>query len=354
MATPPELFEFRLPAGPYSTASPEVEPMTRRYVVRRIGLAVLTAYLLLTVTFGFAVITPDPTVAQIKHDMARGGDGASAEEIREAVREYEESRNLDDPLGERYARWLVAMATFDWGASFTTGRPVTEMVAHGLRTTLTYVLPAVVLSAVGGIAVGLYSSVRGGTVSERLGTLLGYAGLGVPSFWIAAMLELVLLHPLYHRTFMRAGPSDPAIVARIERLRLVFAAVALGLTLFAGQLRYAQAEAREHAGTDFVKVLRAKGAGATRITRHVLRNAAIPFVTLFFTDVLAVLVVNVYVLEYVLGIDGIGMMSLRAIQARDTPVIIGTTMAIVFIGIVGNLVQDLTQTALDPRIDHER
>lgn len=322
----------------------------RTYVLRRVALAVFMVYLMLTITFGVAVATGDPGLAMLKHNMARGG--ASDAEIHEAVTEYKEAHNLDKSIPERYAGYLVSMTTLDWGRSFSTGQPVSDMVLSGLKSTFTYVLPAVVLSIVGGVATGLYSATNRGSWVERVGNFLGYAGLGIPSFWVAAVLEIIFLMPLYREAFVTVAPPEPGTLARIHDLRIAFAVLALSVTLFAGQLRYAQSEVREYAGTPFIKVVRAKGASSLRVSRHILRNAAIPFISLFFTDLLAVLVVNVFVIEAVLGINGIGRMSLGAIQGRDTPVIIGTTMAIVLIGIVGNLIQDLTQTALDPRIDH--
>lgn len=321
------------------------------YAVRRVGLAVVMVYLMLTITFGFAAFTDDPQVAMIQHNMARGG--ASEAEIQEAVEKYEKAHNLDASLGERYVEWLVSMTTLDWGRSFTTGQPVMAAVLSAMKSTFRYALPAVLLSMVGGVSVGLYSATRSGSVVERIGNGLGYVGLGLPGFWIAAVLEILFLYPLYRETVLRVGPSDPQLVARIATLKLVFAALALGMTMFAGQLRYAQAEAREYAGTQFIKVVRAKGAGSLRVARHILRNAAIPFVSLFFTDMLAVLVVNVYVIEYVLGIGGIGSLTLMAIQQRDTPLIVGATMAVVFVGIVGNLFQDFVYTVLDPRVEYD-
>ncbi|WP_458188121.1 ABC transporter permease subunit [Haladaptatus sp. NG-WS-4] len=96
-----------------------------------------------------------------------------------------------------------------------------------------------------------------------------------------------------------------------------------------------------------------RNASARRVTRNILRNAAIPLLSLFFADLIGVLVVNVFVLEEVLGIPGIGRIGLLAIEQRDLPLIIGIALVIAFAGIVGNLIQDIAYSSLDPRVDAE-
>ncbi len=127
----------------------------------------------------------------------------------------------------------------------------------------------------------------------------------------------------------------------------------LDISLLAGQLRYARAESCEYVYREFVKLLRAKGASNWRVARHIVRNAAIPLLSLFFADLIGTLVVNVFVLEFISSVRGIGTLGLQAIQHRDLPLILGVAIIIAFAGILGNLFQDLAYLGLDPRVESE-
>ena len=144
---------------------------------------------------------------------------------------------------------------------------------------------------------------------------------------------------------------------------VALAAIVAGSSILAGQIRYARSESLEHLGRDFVKLLRAKGAGPRTVTRHVLRNAALPIVSLSITELLTVLVLNIYVIERVLDIDGLANVSLRAVGVveggsmtpvmADVPLLVWSIMVIVFIGITLSFLQDVLMGYLDPRIGTE-
>lgn len=312
-------------------------------VVRRVGFAVFAVYLVLSITFGFVALTPDPNIAPELWEAVRH-QGASAEEVQQVNQAYLEATNRDIPVFDRYVQWLADITTLDWGTSFNQNVPVTGLIGQALPYTLAYIFPGVAFALVGGIAIGVYSATHHHTLLDRLATGFGYLGFSVPNFWIAEVFILVLVTELGWFD-QSAADGTWAILSQ-----LVLPAAILGTSLLAGQVRYARAESLEYINAEFVKLVRAKGASGWRVARHILRNAALPLLSLFFTDLLAVLVVNIYVIETVFGIPGLGTLSLEAIQNRDMPVILGTTMVIVLFGIVGNLVQDLAYVVLDPRV----
>lgn len=313
----------------------------RWQLVRRTAFAVLAIYLVLTVTFGFVTLTGDPNQGAIVFQTATT---QGQEAAQEALAEYREARNLDDPLAERYVRWLVDMTTLDWGTSFSQNAPVTALIGRALPQTLAYVVPAMAFALVGGIGIGLYSATHERTLLSRLGAGVAYVGLGVPNFWLAGVLLFAFTVPL--------GQYGDATVPYWEILKTtILPAFVLGTSLLAGQARYARAESSEYVNAEFVKLLRARGASRWAIARHLLRNAAIPLLSLFFADLLIILALNIYVIEVVFGIPGLGQLSYGAIQDRDLPLILGTTMVLVFFGIVGNLFQDVAYRSLDPRIE---
>lgn len=325
-----------------------------RRVARRLVIALVAVYLVMTVAFAFVALTPDPNQALVAYQAQTGG--GSAEDVREAVQAYREARNLDDPVLQRYGRWLVDVSTLDWGMSYTYDRPVTGLIAQRLPYTALYVVPALALSLVGGVTVGLYSAFNRRGVLDRVSSLTGYLGLGVPNFWLAEVATLAAAAQFGAGVGTVHANGRPDAFWSMAHLRaFALPALVLASGLFAGQLRYARAESMEYVNAEFVNALRAKGVSRLSVARHVLRNAAVPILSLFFTDMVAVLVVNIYVIEAVFGIDGLSALSLTAIHQRDLPLVLGTTMVIALVGIAANFLQDIAYAALDPRIgDGER
>lgn len=310
-------------------------------VVRRIIFTVFAIYLVLSIAFGFVALTGDPNEGLIEWQTVttQGQD-----EAIEAIATYRAERNLNAPLSERYVRWLVDMTTLDWGTSFNQDAPVISLIADAVPRTLAYVLPAMAFALAGGIGIGLYSAMHKRTLLARLGSGLAYVGLGVPNFWLAGILLFVFT--------VRFGQYGRATVPYWPLLKgVVLPSVVLGTSLLAGQARYARAESAEYVSTEFVKLLRAKGASGWAIARHLLRNAAVPLLSLFFADLLIIVTLNIYVLEVVFGISGLGQLSYQAIQDRDLPLILGTVMVLVITAMVGNLFQDIAYQAFDPRIE---
>lgn len=329
------------------------------FLLRRVGFAVVAVYLVVSVTFLFVAVPPDPGTASVEWQaaMASGGD---EEQVRRAVRAYEEARNLDEPLADRYVGWLVDITTLDWGRSLESGRPVLAVLGSALPYTALYVVPAMLLSVVLGLGVGVFAALHGGTWKDRLAATSTYLGASFPNFWLGQIAFFVLVFELQAIGITPGmsptggplpGGTDP--LAPYVLLHMVPAALVLSTSLVGGQVRYARAQAHEYVGSEFVKLLRAKGASGPRVARHVLRNAAIPLLSLFFTEMLAVLVLNVYVIEAVFNIPGLGAVTLEAIRARDVPVVLGATMVVVVVGVGGNLFQDLAYASLDPRVGED-
>jgi peptide/nickel transport system permease protein len=297
------------------------------------------------------VLSDDPTVGQVRMAAARACDGPPEEReqcIEETVAAHKESRNLNEPIHERYARWLVDGSTFDWGFSFSRAQPVTDLIADRLPYTLMYVVPAMALSSIAGVAAGALLGLREGSWLDRIGTVVSYAGLGVPNFWLAT----VLLWYFTQDNLILNGAVDPSkdLFAPANLEAALLPTLVLATSLFAGQMRYARAETLERAGAEFVNLLHAKGFGERGVGKRILRVAAAPLASLLFVDLLGVLVINVYVIEYVFAVPGFGALSYRAILQQDLPLVLGTAMTVALVGIVGSLLQDAAYSVLDPRV----
>lgn len=318
------------------------------FLARRFAFAVGAAYGVMTVAFFVVASMPDPNLGWLSQ--------GHTEDQAAAINAVKEAKNLNEPLLDRYVSWLVDVTTLDWGRSMgrfggamsgRPGPPVTDLLGKAIPVTLAYVVPAVLVSFAIALAVGSYVALNPESRLANSVSSIGYVGLGIPNFFIA---ELVLLAAAEWVDWIPLGfsrhvsPTDPGTLVPY----LVPAAV-LTTTLAAGQLRYVRAESTEYFGEEFVTLVRAKGASDTRVVRHVLRNAALPLLSLFFADLVSTLVVQVYVIEFVFHIPGLGDLGLQAIRDRDMPLILGTTMVVAYVGIAGNFAQDVAYAWLDPR-----
>jgi peptide/nickel transport system permease protein len=330
----------------------------RLLVARRVALALLSVYLVFTLSFAFVALTPDPNVGSVRFTAAMACGGTPEEReacIERRIEAYRQANNLDDPVLVRYARWLEAMATLDWGVATETGAPVISSIAFTLPYTLLYVVPAMLLSAAGGLAAGAALALRPEGWRERAGTAATYLGYAVPNFWIAAF-ALAVVSNTYALPGSFIFSWDPELRPGAPLfdpgtlVKMVLPTLVLSTTLFASQLRHARSETLERLGTELVKVVRAKGYGDRGVARHVLRLTAPLLLSLLVVDLFGVIVVNVFVIEYVFELPGFGSLTLRAIKGRDMPLLLGATMVIAMVGIAGNLLKDLATLALDPRI----
>ncbi|MFB6072683.1 MAG: ABC transporter permease [Halobacterium sp.] len=312
-----------------------------RFLLRRLAFAALSAYLVVTATFALISFTPNVDLGA-KIASAMRFQNASPAEIRQLRQRYLERRGLDESLLNQYVEWLVDVATLDWGYSFSFNRPVWDVLATRVPTTLEYVVPGVLLAVVFGVLFGLAAAMLRDTPVDAGVRVASYVLVGFPAY-----VALVFYTALSDATVV-AVSGIPKVHAAMNPQ--ILASVTVALTLLAGQVRFARTASLEQAGREFVKLVQAKGGSRVRVARHVLRNAAIPIVSTSVTEMLGVLMLTIYVVEDVLGIDGLAGASLTAVRERDLPLIIGTTMILVFIGIGGNLVQDVLYGYLDPRV----
>ncbi|WP_440991438.1 ABC transporter permease [Haloarchaeobius baliensis] len=329
-------------------------------LVRRGVFAVVSAYIVMTAAFAVIALTNDPNVGQVAFTASKRGQN-----ITKAVQAYEAARNLNDPVFQRYVKWMINISTGDWGLSFSTGQPVLEVIWERMKYTLFYLVPSVAIATFTGISFGLFAAFRQHSFGDRIVTAVAYLGLGIPNFWLATVLfsTTVMEHQTIQFPKLPLKSSllwsfdvtllygfVPWIDFNTTQAFFSLPIIVLTTALLAGQLRYARSESLEYIDMEFVKIARAKGAGPFRVARHVLSNTAIPLLSLFLTEMLSVLVLGILVIEEVFNIPGFGALILRAVNARDMPLILGVTMVVAFIGIVGNFLQDLAYTLLDPRV----
>jgi peptide/nickel transport system permease protein len=312
------------------------------FLLRRSVFAVVAAVGVLTVVFLLVTVPENPNVAKVKFAAAMAGNDPQA-----AAEAYRATHNLDRSLWWRWTHWMGNVLRFRWGVSQSMGAPVVAVLARATPYTLGYLVPGVLVSVVVGVTAGVATALRRRSPADRLGAAVAYLGYGVPNFYLATFL-LILVGTQFG--WDATGFRNELLTPKNAK-RYVLPTVVLATTLTANQLRYTRSLSTDLLGRDFVRLARAKGAPVSRVARHVVRNAAVPLLTLTFADLLGVLMLNVFVLEFVFGIPGIGTVSLAAIRDRDVPLVLGATALFVLVGVVGNFLQDLAYAALDPRVE---
>lgn len=305
-----------------------------RLFLKRIALGFVAAWTVITTVFLAFTASRDWVKEGIVGNLRYAG--LDEEEIQRRTNEYLEARGFDRPLPEQYVDWVWSMLSLDWGNSFTTGEPALTMVTEGIQRSAMYILPGLAIAIVLGIGLGLYTALRPDSWLANTSVGTAYLVFAVPNFWVGGMLYSL----------------DPDVVEVPPVLfEHVFPIALTAATLLGGYVSYARAHSREYSTAEFVKLVKTKGAGPALIAKHIVRNAAIPFVSMIFVEALALMVLTVFVIETVFGIDGFGMVLFQAIENRDLPVVLGSTLVIVAVGIAGNILQDVAYTALDPRVD---
>lgn len=309
-----------------------------RYVARRGLFAVVSVYVAVTVMFVLANYMWQYYLANILAAARYGG--ATEEETMWMRQKFKEERGLDEPYLDRYVDWLVDVTTLNWGTSFRYDQPVLDVLADPVVTSLQYVVPGVALAVLFGVLVGLFAALsKDGTFdwTVRLGA---YTLLALPAF--------VLLDYALHGVTLTAGTGLAETIATEHTM--AFASLLVAASLLAGQVRFARSSSLEQTGQEFVKLLHAKGTSRLNVAKHVLRNASLPIVSLSTSEIVSVLALDIYVIEEILPIPGLADIVLVAVKRGDVPVLIWSTMVIVVIGILGNLLTDVLYGYLDPRV----
>lgn len=309
-----------------------------RYLVRRLGFAVVSVYVAVTAMF---VLANFMWKYYLRNIIARAEyGGASPAELREIRRGFIQARGLDEPVHVRYVDWLVDVTTLDWGYSFVYRRPVVDVLGDPVVTSLEYVVPGVALAVVLGVVLGLMAALLKDGVFDWSVRLAVYVLFAVPAF-------VVVFYVVYAVAELGGQPMADSLLADH---RQAFAALVVAGSLLAGQVRFVRTSSLEQTGEEFVKLLRAKGARRRDVARHVLRNASLPVVSMSTSEVVSVLALDIYVVEEVLGIDGLASVVLVAVRRGDVPVLIWSTLVVVVVGIAGNLFADALYGYLDPRV----
>lgn len=319
-----------------------------RWLVRRLLGAVVTLLLALTLVFVLMRLTPGDPLSRLDSDRPLPPEAVAALRAR---------YGLDRPIPAQYASFVGAALRGDLGPSIEhAGRPVTSLLAERLPATLLLGGIALLLNFTLGVGIGVWQAARQGSAGDHAVTLLTLVAYATPSFWLAIVLAWwfgVELH-WFPVGFMHAPglAPDAPLVARLGDLgrHLVLPVLTLSAGTMGATVRFQRAAMIEALGLDAVRTARSKGLAEPRVRwRHAWRNALGPVLALFGLW-LPMLVAGAVFVEQVFAWPGVGSLAAEAIGARDYPVLMGITILVATTVVAGNLLADLLQRWLDPRL----
>jgi peptide/nickel transport system permease protein len=315
------------------------------YILRRLMIALPSLLGISVVLFTVLALAPgDPF-----EELATNPNVPA--EVRLALRA---KFGLDDPVWQRYVRWLAAMLQGDWGFSFISRVDVDTLIMQRVPVTLAVIGASQLLALAVALPVGIVSAVRPYSWFDRVASTLAFVGFSLPTFFTGILLILLFSIKLDWLPFVfRTDVSATGWAWWWEQLKQsIMPICVLGLFQGASWTRYVRSAVLDVVRLEHVNTARAKGlAERAVIVKHVVRNALIPVVTLVALQMPAVFG-GAIVTEQIFRIPGIGSLLIDAILRNDTPVIMSVTFVFACLVILFNLLADLLYGWLDPRISY--
>jgi peptide/nickel transport system permease protein len=315
-----------------------------QYLIRRLLIAIPSLLGISIILFTVLALAPGDPFEELATNPA------VPPEVRANLRA---KFGLDDPVPVRYVRWLTAMAHGDWGFSFVSRVNVDTLILQRLPATLFVIGASQVLALLIAIPVGVYAATRPYSLFDQLANALAFIGFSLPTFFTGLLFILVFSIYLDWLPFIYTDVSANGWRWYWEHLKQALMPIAvLGLFQAASMTRYARAAALDVIRLDYVTTARAKGLGErVVITKHVVRNALIPVVTLVALQMPAIFG-GAIVTEQIFRIPGIGSLLISSILANDTPVVMAVTFIFACLVVLFNLIADIVYGWLDPRITY--
>lgn len=311
------------------------------YLIRRLIFALVVIVGVATISFALLHLIPGSPVDAI----------LGTESTPEARATLERQLGLDRPVIVQYVSWWGKVLQGDLGNSVMTKQPVAKLISERLPVTIPLALFSMLIALLIAVPAGILSALRRNTWIDGVVSVIAFAGLSIPGFWLGTLL--ILGFSVHWQIFPPGGYvsilDDPISGFR----HLVLPAIALGTTFAAVLTRMIRSSMLEVLGADYIRTARAKGQTEHRVVvGHALRNALIPAVTIIGVQV-GILLSGALIIEQIFSLPGIGRLTVQAVLDRDIPLLQGCIIVIALIFVIVNLVTDLIYVYLDPRISYQ-
>jgi peptide/nickel transport system permease protein len=308
-----------------------------RFVLRRLASGVVLVAVLTTVTFFLLFLSGGNIARRIL------GQQATEDTVRQKTHEL----GLDRPVLSQFTDWLSHASHGNLGESWFTGQKVTDAIASRLAVTLSLVVGATLLTAVVAVILGTTAATRGGW-ADRLVQFLSVLGFAIPGFLVA--LGLVTLFAINLHLFKPTGYVQFAVSPTQWLSSITLPVIALSIGSIAGVAAQIRGSMMDALRQDYVRTLRSRGLSERRVVyKHVLRNAAGPALSVLAVQFVGLLGGAVLV-EQIFAIPGLGQVAVGATGQGDIPLVMGLVLSTAVIVVVLNLVVDLLQGWLNPKV----
>jgi peptide/nickel transport system permease protein len=309
-----------------------------RFLLRRIGLALVTLVLLSTIVFLMANVLPG--------DVGRRILGPFADP--RAVAALNHQLGVDRPLVVQYLSWLGGMLHGDFGNSLAFRAPAGELIRRALVNSLKLAAVAFVIVVPVGILGGILASLNRDRFLDRLISVTGLSGVAMPEF--VSGIVLILLFGITLRVFPITATPPAGSGPLTQIYYLILPSLPLVLILFGYIARITRAGMNEALDADYTRTAYLKGLSrATVIRRHVLRNALLPTIAVVATQT-GSLIGGLVIIESIFNYQGIGQLLFTAVSQKDFPLIQAAVMVVGVAYLVATLLADLLYSLLNPRI----
>lgn len=308
------------------------------YVLRRLGTAVI-------VILGVSVIT-----FILLHGMA-GSPGRAVLGVQaspQAVAAFDHEHGYDRSVVVQYLGYLGGLLHGDLGYSYKLNQSVAALLGENAGRTALLSAVALILAVCAAVPLGVFQAVKRGSIGDNVLTTLTFVAYSMPVFLLAMLLIQVFAMGLGLFPAQASQSSSTFVIFTDPRAMLLPVLTLTGVTV-ALYSRYQRSAALDQLAQDYIRVARAKGLSMRLVlTRHLLRNACVPLVTLIGMTIPLLLAGNV-VVESVFNYPGLGLLFYNSLNNQDYPVLLGYTLVAATLTVLGNLLADLLVAATDPR-----
>jgi peptide/nickel transport system permease protein len=317
-----------------------------RYILRRLLVSIPVLFGITLVTYVIITLAPgDPVSALVDPEQVAALGPGWLEQQRAEL-------GLDKPLPVRYALWMKEVLRGNLGFSYTDQQPVADKISERIWPTLRLMLTVQILALLIAIPIGVLSAVKQYSFIDYFATVFGFTAISIPSFFLA--LAGIYVFAIKLKWLPSAGMATighpPSLADSLKHL--ILPATILGLAQAAPLIRYTRSSMLETIRQDYVRVARAKGLSEGRvITRHALRNALIPLVTVIALT-LPQLLGGTVIIEQIFSWPGMGTLAIKSVRGRDYPTIMAINMIGAVAILVSSLIADVIYAWIDPRINY--
>jgi peptide/nickel transport system permease protein len=310
-----------------------------KYTLRRLLFLIPILFFVSVLIFGMSRLAPgDPVLIMI------GGHQTTPEVIENIKEKY----HLNKPIVQQYGIWLKQAIVGDLGESFKMKQSVSSMIAERLPLTLQLVIMSTLFTLLLAIPLGVIAAVKKNTWVDYVSSLFALSGVSSPVFFTGVLMVLLFSYKL---DWLPAFGTGDGFVENIKYM--ILPSLALGINMVALSSRITRSGMIEVLNTNYIQTAIAKGIPkSVIIIKHGLRNALIPLLTVTGLQI-GFLIVGTVLVEYTFGIGGLGSLIINGVQNSDYPVVQGTTLFMVVVFLLLNLVVDLLYAVIDPRIRYQ-